>query len=113
MDALLLMLKGRRELLADRLRDNAPIVCGYGRRHRGVVREVGLPWGGRKVGVIVQIETNERMTRYLEKLGIAELIATVPASMIEDYWDYVAEMEAYKAELEAQRWSSWEGDLDR
>jgi hypothetical protein len=111
LDALVLMSSGRREAIARRLNDNAPIVGHYGRMHRGVVREVGLPWGGRKVGVIVHLETNERMTRYLERLGIAELIVTVPASMLTDYWDYVAEMEMYKAEREAQLDARWEEHL--
>ena len=93
--ALSLLIKGRRGWLARRLRDQA--WPAWDKPHLGTVREVGLPWSGRKVGVLVALETDDKVARWLQAFGVEELTVTVPASMIKDYWDCMAELEAEKA----------------
>jgi hypothetical protein len=95
--ALLLLEGGRRGWLAVRLR-GGPLGDGqlFAPPYRATVREVGLPWGGKKAGVLVEIETPENLAGSLQMLGIEAVTAVVPSSMLEDYWDAIAQVEAAK-----------------
>jgi hypothetical protein len=88
------------------------------RFHRGVVREVGLPWGGRRVGVVVDVEVPrddrgrwERSWAYeiTEVAPLADTVSvtvpgvvstTVPAVMLTDY--DAAVLEATRQVMSAQ-----------